>query len=108
MGEGERCPRERPGPGPEAARLVSVAIGDVAAESLNVGVRAEPGLATGGGAEVVAGVACPLAVALVVVIVAGGGSRMRWGKKSWAGKGPVVELLILCSRCTLSDTVSRA
>ena len=48
MGEGERCPQERPGPGPEAARMTSVAIGDVAAESLNVGVRGEPGLATGG------------------------------------------------------------
>ena len=51
MGEGERCPRERPGPGPEAARMASVAIGDVAAESMNVGVRGEPGLATGGAGE---------------------------------------------------------
>ena len=49
MGEGERCPRERPGHGPEAARMASVAIGDVAAGSMNVGVRGEPGLATGGG-----------------------------------------------------------
>ena len=86
MGEGGRCPRERPGPGPEAARMASVVIGDVAAESMNVEVKGEPGLAAGGGAKVVAGVACPLVVALVVVIVAGGGSRVRGGKKSWAGK----------------------
>ena len=49
MGEGGRCPRERPGPGPEAVRMASVAIGDVAAESWNVEVKGEPGLAAGGG-----------------------------------------------------------
>ena len=80
MGEGGRCPRERPGPGPEAVRMASVAIGDVAAESMNMEVRGEPGLAAGEGAEVVAGVPFPLAVALVVVIVAGGGSRIRGEK----------------------------
>ena len=49
MGEGGRCPRERPAPGPEVARIASVATGDVAAESMNVEVRGEPGLAAGEG-----------------------------------------------------------
>ena len=38
MGEGGPCPRERPAPGPEAARMASVAIGDVAVESMYVEV----------------------------------------------------------------------
>ena len=50
MGEGGPCPRGRPAPGPEAARMASVAIGDVAAESMNV-VVGEPGFAAGKGAE---------------------------------------------------------
>ena len=85
MGEGGRCPREHPAPGSEAARMASVAIGDVAAESMDVEVG-EPGLTAGERAEVVAGAPFPLAVPLAVVIVAGAGSRMRGGKKSWAGK----------------------
>ena len=68
MGEGGRCPRERPGPGPEAARMASVAIGDVVAESMK-GVRGDPELDGGGAPEVVAEDACPLVVALVVAIV---------------------------------------
>ena len=38
MGEGGPCPRKRPAPGPEAARMASVAIGDVAVESMYVEV----------------------------------------------------------------------
>ena len=110
MGEGGRCPRERPGPGPgpEATRMASVAIEDVAAESMNVEVRGEPGLAAGEGAEVVAGVPFPLAVALVVVIVAGGGSRMRGGKKSWVGERVSCGVVNFVQWCTLSNTVSTA
>ena len=44
IGEEGRCPRERPGPGPEAARMASIAIGDVAAESRMEGARGDPGL----------------------------------------------------------------
>ena len=72
MGEGGPCLRERSAPDPEAARMASAAIGDVAAESMNVEVR-EPEFAAGKGAEVVTGVPFPLAVARVVVMVAGGG-----------------------------------
>ena len=88
MGEGGPCPREHPAPGPEGARMASVAIGDVAAELVNV-VVGEPGFAAGKGAEVVAGVPFPLAVARVVVMVTGGGSRMRGGITRGRGKGPV-------------------
>ena len=69
MGEGGRCPQERPGPGPEAARMASVAIEDVAPQSMKEGGKGDPEFAGGGAPEVVAEVACPLAVALVVVIV---------------------------------------
>ena len=91
---------------PEAARMASVAIRDVAAESMNMEVRGKPGLAAGEGTEVVAGVPFPLAVALVMVIVAGGGSRMRGGKKSSAGKKASCGVVNFVQRCTLSNTVS--
>ena len=107
MGEGGPCPRERPAPGPEAARMASVAIGDVAAESVNV-VVGEPGFAAGKGAEVVAGVPFPLAMARVVVMVTGGGSRMRGGKKSWAGKRASCGVVNFVHRCTFRSTVSTA
>ena len=42
MGEVGRCPRESPGPGTDAALIVSVAIGEVAAESRMMGVRGDP------------------------------------------------------------------
>ena len=48
IGEERRCPRERPGPGPEAARMASVAIGDVTAESRMEGARGDPELVGGG------------------------------------------------------------
>ena len=76
MGEGGPCPRERPAPGPEAARMASLAIGDVAAESMNV-VVGEPGFAARKEAEVVAGVPFPLAMGRVVVM-AREGSESRW------------------------------
>ena len=86
--------------------MASVAIGDVAAESMNV-VLGEPGFSAGMGAEVVAGVPFPLAVARVVVMVTGGGSRMRGGKKSWAGKRASCGVVNFVHRCTLRSTVSR-
>ena len=39
IGQVGRCPRERPGPGPDTARIANVAIGDVAAESMMEGAR---------------------------------------------------------------------
>ena len=39
MGEVGRCPRERPGPGPDAALIASMVIGEEAAESKVVGDR---------------------------------------------------------------------
>ena len=48
--------------------MPSVAIGDVAAESMKEGVRRDPELAGRGAPEVVAEVVCPLAVDLVVAI----------------------------------------
>ena len=59
IGEEGRCPRERPGPGPEAARMASVAIGDVAAESRMEGAREDPELVGGGAPEVIVEVVCP-------------------------------------------------
>ena len=108
MGEVGRCPRERPAPGPEAARIASVAIGDVAAESMDVEVRGEPGLAAGEGAEVAAGVPFSLAVARVVVLVTEEGSRMREGKKAWAGKRASCRVVSFVQRCTFRGTVSTA
>ena len=68
IGEEGRCPQERPGPGPEATRMASVAIGDVVAESMMEGVRGDLELTGGGAPEVVAEVVCPLAVDLMVAI----------------------------------------
>ena len=48
IGEEGRCPQERPSP--EAARMSSVAIGDVAAESIMEGVRGS-GVSRRGGAR---------------------------------------------------------
>ena len=42
IGEVGRCPRERPGPGPDAARIANVAIGEEATESKVVGARRDP------------------------------------------------------------------
>ena len=96
MGEGGRCPRERLGPGPEAARMVSVAIGDVAVESTNVEVRGEPGRRGGGGGS--------RRWRSLSFSGRSGGGHSRWrgladarGQKVVGGKGPVAELLILCS-----------
>ena len=105
MGEGGPCPRERPAPGPEAARMAGVAIDDVAAKSMNV-VEWEPGFAAGKGAEVIAGVPFPLAVARVVVMVTGGGSRMRRGKGRGRGKRASCGVVNFVHRCTLRSTVS--
>ena len=44
IGEMGRCPRGRPGPGPDAVRMASVAIGDVAADSRMEGARRDPEL----------------------------------------------------------------
>ena len=49
--------------------MASVAIRDVAAESMMQDVRGAPELAGGGTPEVVAEVVCPLAVDLVVAIL---------------------------------------
>ena len=68
IGEIGRCPRERPGPGPDAARMASVAIGDVAAESRMEGVGEDPELVGGGASEVVTEV-IPFAVDLVVAMM---------------------------------------
>ena len=88
IGEEGRCPRECPGSGPEAARMASAAIGDVAAESMMEGVRGNPEFAGGGAPEVVAEVVCPLAIDLVVaILVSGGGSRMRGGERVVGGEG---------------------
>ena len=86
--------------------MASVAIGDVAAESMNL-VEGEPGFVAGKGAEVVAGVSFPLAVARVVVMVTGRGSRMREGKKSWAGKRASCGVVSFVQRCTFRSTVSK-
>ena len=48
MGEVGRCPRKPPGPGPDTARMASVAIGDVAAESRMEGARGDPELVGAG------------------------------------------------------------
>ena len=77
IGEVGRCPRECPGPGPEAARMASVAIEDVAAESRMECARGDPELVgggdpelVGGGAsEVVAEVVFPFAIDLVVAMM---------------------------------------
>ena len=39
MGEVERCPRERPGPGPEAAQMASVPMGEEVAKPRPVDAR---------------------------------------------------------------------
>ena len=108
MGEGGPCPRERPAPGSEGARMASVTIGDVAVESMYVEVRGEPGLAAGEGAEVAAGVPFPLAVARVVVMATEEGSRMREGKRAWARKRASCRVVSFVQRCTLRGTVSTA
>ena len=64
-----RCPRERPGLGPDAARRASVAIGDVAAESRMEGARGDPELVGGGASEVVAEVFPFVVVDLVIIIM---------------------------------------
>ena len=86
--------------------MASVAIGDVAAESMNV-VEGEPGFAAGKGAEVVAGVSFPFAVARVVVMVTEGGSRMREGKESGSGKRASCGVVSFVQRCTFRSTVSK-
>ena len=68
VGEVRRCPRERPGPGPDAVRMASVAIGDVAAESRMKGSGEDPELLGGGASEVVTEV-LPFAVDLLVAMM---------------------------------------
>ena len=68
MGKVGRCPRERPDPGPDAVRMASVAIGDVAAESRMEGAVEDAEIFGGGVSEVVTEV-IPFAVDLVVAMV---------------------------------------
>ena len=80
--------------------MARVAIGDVAAESMMEGVRRDPELAGGGGARSRRG-GC---------LSSGGrssGSHFWFlegahgcagAREPWAGKGPGVKVLILCSR----------
>ena len=67
IGEVGRCPRERPGPGPDAVRIASVAIGDAAAESRMESAGEDPEL-VGGGASAVVTEMIPFAVDLVVAM----------------------------------------
>ena len=91
IGEEGRCPRERPGPGPEAARMASIAIGDVAAESRMEGSWGDPGLVGRGAPEVVAEVVYPMAVELVVAIMVfwRGLTGARGSESRGRGKGEV-------------------
>ena len=68
IGEIGRCPRERPGPGPDAVRMASVAIGDAAAEPKMEGAGEDPELIGGGASEVVTEM-IPFAVDLVVAMM---------------------------------------
>ena len=87
MGKVGRCPRERPGPGPDAVRMASVAIGDVAAESRMESAGEDPELFGGWASEVVTEV-IPFAVDRVVAIVVfwrwftgvRGSESRGWGK----------------------------
>ena len=67
MEEVGRCPRERPSPSPDTARMASAAIGDVAAESRMKGVRGDSELIGGEASEVVAEV-FPFAVVVTDIM----------------------------------------
>ena len=68
IGEIGRCPRERPGPGLDAVRMASVAIGDAAAEPKMEGAGEDPELIGGGASEVVTEI-IPFAIDLVVAMI---------------------------------------
>ena len=67
IGEVGCCPLERPGPGPDAALVASVAIGDIAAESRREGARGDPELVGAETSRVVAEVEFPFAAVDLVV-----------------------------------------
>ena len=108
IGEVGRCPREHLGPDPDAVRVVSVAIGDVAAESRMEGAGEDPELVGRGVSEVVTEV-IPFAVDLVVAMMVfwRGLAGARGSENREQGKGEVRFFLKNVAGCTLSGTVIR-
>ena len=68
IGEVGRCPQEPPGLGPNAVRMASVAIRDVAVESRMEGAGEDSELVGGGASEVVT-VMIPFVIDLVVAMM---------------------------------------
>ena len=99
MGEVGRCPRERPGPGPDAVRMANVAIGDVAAESRMEGAVEDAELFGGGVSEVVMEV-IPFAVDLVVAMMVfwRGLAGARGSENRGRGRGEVRFVLLILSQ----------
>ena len=109
IGGVERSPRERAGPGPDAARMASATIEDVAVESRMEGTRGDPELVGGGASEVVAKVFPFAGVDLVVAIM------VFWrglaGARGWkiVGRGGTrCGFFCFVPACTLSATDIRA
>ena len=106
IGEVGRGPRERSGPGPDAVRMASVAIGDVAAESRMEGTGEDPELLGGGASEVVTEMIL-FAVDLVVAMKVfwRGLADARGLENRERGKDEVRFFKYFVAGCTLSGTV---